>query len=78
MGALAGYLADVGIDDDIIRTVRAEVKGGTSALFVMSGNVVPDRVLGEFHGTGAHLVSSNLSAEQEAKLREVFAEPDEE
>jgi hypothetical protein len=53
MGASAGYLADVGIDDDIIRTVRAEVKGGTSVLFVMSGNVVPDRVLGEFPGTGA-------------------------
>ena len=33
-----------------------------------------NRVLGEFKGTGAHLVSSNLSGEQEAKLREVFAE----
>ena len=29
---------------------------------------------GEFKGTGAHLASSNLSSEQEAKLREVFAE----
>jgi uncharacterized membrane protein len=73
-GALAASMADVGIDDGFIRRVRDEVKEGTSALFVMSANVVPDRVLGEFRGTGAHLVSSNLSAEQEAKLREVFAE----
>jgi uncharacterized membrane protein len=75
MGALAGSLSDVGIDDGFIRRVRDEVKEGTSALFVMSANVVADRVLGEFRGSGAHLVSSNLSAEQEARLREVFEEP---
>jgi uncharacterized membrane protein len=74
MGALAASMADVGIDDGFIRRVRDEVTEGTSALFVMSANAVQDRVLGEFRGTGAHLVSSNLSAEQEAKLREVFEE----
>ena len=74
MGALAGSMTDVGIDDDFIRKVRDEVTPGTSALFVMSANVVADRVLGEFKSTGAHLASSNLSTEQEAKLREVFAE----
>jgi uncharacterized membrane protein len=74
MGALAGSMTDIGIDDDFIRKVRDEVTPGTSALFVMSANVVADRVLGEFRSTGAHLASSNLSTEQEAKLREVFAE----
>jgi uncharacterized membrane protein len=34
-----------------------------------------DRVLGEVPRQGAHLVSTNLSSEQEAKLREVFEEP---
>ena len=74
VGALSGSMADVGIDDDFIRKVRSEVQEGTSALFVMSANAVADRVLGEFRGSGAHLVSSNLSSEQEAKLREVFDE----
>jgi uncharacterized membrane protein len=74
VGALTGSMADVGIDDGFIRRVRNEVKEGTSALFVMTANVVADRVLGEFRGSGAHLVSSNLSSEQEAKLREVFQE----
>ena len=73
-GALAGSMTDIGIDDDFVRKVRDEVTPGTSALFVMSANVVADRVLGEFKGTGAHLASSNLSTEQETKLREVFAE----
>ena len=77
MGALTGSLSDVGIDDGFIKKVRDEVTPGTSALFVMSGHVVPDRVLAEFRGTGAHLVSTNLSSEQEARLREVFAEADE-
>ena len=74
MGALSASMADVGIDDDFIRKVRDEVTPGTSALFVMTANVVADRVLGEFKGTGAHLASSYLSTEQETKLREVFAE----
>jgi uncharacterized membrane protein len=74
MGALTGSLADVGIDDDFIRKVRQEVTPGTSALFVMTSNVVVDKVLEEFKETGATLISTNLTHEQEAKLREAFAE----
>ncbi|GAB3308083.1 DUF1269 domain-containing protein [Geodermatophilus aquaeductus] len=74
MGALSGSMADVGIDDDFIRGVRDHVTPGTSALFVMTSNVVVDRVLDEFKDSGATLLSTNLSKEQEAKLREAFAE----
>jgi uncharacterized membrane protein len=74
MGALSGSMADVGIDDDFIRQVRANVTPGTSALFVMTSGVVVDKVLDEFKNTGASLLSTNLSQEQEAKLREAFAD----
>ena len=74
MGALSGSMADVGIDDDFIRGVRDHVTPGTSALFVLTSNVVVDRVLEEFKDSGATLLSTNLSKEQEAKLREAFAE----
>ena len=74
MGALSGSMADVGIDDDFIRQVRQEVTPGTSALFVMSSGAVADKVIDDFKQTGATLVSTNLSTEQEAKLREAFAE----
>ncbi|HEY0815215.1 MAG TPA: DUF1269 domain-containing protein [Pseudonocardia sp.] len=74
LGAWSGSLADVGIDDTFIKEVRDEVTPGTSALFVMTGRVVADRVLDEFRDTGAKLVSTNLSAEQEAHLRDVFSE----
>jgi uncharacterized membrane protein len=74
MGALAGSMSDVGIDDEFIRNVRDKVTPGTSALFVMTSNAVADKVLDQFRGTRAELVSTNLSHEQEARLREAFAE----
>jgi len=74
MGALTGSMTDVGIDDSFIREVRAQVTPGTSALFVMTSNAVTDKVIEEFKGSGATLVSTNLSHEQEAKLREAFAD----
>lgn len=74
VGALASSMADIGIDDDFIKKVREEVQPGTSALFLLTSHVVKDRVLDEFRGTGAELVSTNLSADQEAKLREIFVE----
>lgn len=75
-GALIGSLTDVGISDSFIRTVREKVTPGTSALFLLSSDAVIDRVKAEFEGTEAELISTNLSAEQEARLREAFAQED--
>lgn len=71
-GALGGALADVGIDDDFIESVRSEVGEGTSALFLLTSDAVVDRVHEALpHGT-ARLIHSNLSEQDEARLREVF------
>ena len=74
MGALGGSLADVGIDDDFIKTVRDKVTPGTSALFLLSSDAVIDRVQGAFSGIDAELVSTNLSDADEKALREAFAQ----
>jgi uncharacterized membrane protein len=73
-GALGGSMANVGIDKDFIEQVKAKVTPGTSALFVLSSDEVEDRVLPTFERAGAELIKTNLSAEQEAQLREAFAE----
>jgi uncharacterized membrane protein len=73
-GALIGSMADVGISDDFIRDVRKKVTPGTSALFLLSSDAVMDRVTDRFRGTDAELISTNLTADQEAKLREAFSE----
>ena len=74
MGALSGSFADYGIDDDFIKAVRDKVTEGTSALFLMTENVTVDKVSEELKGTEMELIQSNLTAEQEAKLREAFGE----
>jgi uncharacterized membrane protein len=76
MGALMGSMADVGIDDNMIRQIREKITPGTSALFLMSQNAVQDRVAERMQNLRGHveLIQSNLSREQEDKLREVFAE----
>jgi len=72
-GALSGQFADYGINDEFIKDVRAKVTEGTSALFLMSENATVDKVLEAFSGESIELIQSNLSSEQEAKLREHFA-----
>ena len=74
-GALAGSLNDVGIDDSFINKVRDQVTPGTSALFVLSSDAVVDRVHAAFEDhRPVELLFTNLSAEQEAALRDVFAD----
>ena len=75
-GALAGSMSDVGIDDDFIKTARDKVTPGTSALFLMSSGAVQEKVKAAFdeRGLQPELIESNLSAEQEAELREMVAQ----
>lgn len=73
-GALTGSLTDVGINDDFIKTTREKVTEGTSALFLLSSNAVTDRIAEAFKALPEfELIASNLSADEEAKLVEVFS-----
>jgi uncharacterized membrane protein len=74
MGALMGSMTDVGISDDFIKSVRSEVTPGTSALFLLSDAAVQDKVLPALAPMHPELITTNLSTEDEAKLRAAFAE----
>jgi uncharacterized membrane protein len=74
MGGLGGSLADVGIDDDFIKQVREKVTPGTSALFALTSGATEDRVIEELKQFDFEIISTNLPAEQERKLREAFGE----
>src|SRR5215467_1398668 len=74
IGALTGALTDVGIDDKFIDQVKSKVTPGTSALFVLTSEAVIERVAERFKGVDAEIISTNLSSEDEARLKEVFAE----
>jgi uncharacterized membrane protein len=72
IGALTSSLVDVGIDDNFIKQVREKVKPGTSALFLLTSGAVVDRVVAAVKGAPMEIVSTNLSADQEQKLRAAF------
>ncbi len=75
VGALSGQFNDYGINDDFIKSVREQVTEGTSALFLLTGKVTLDKVEEAFKDFDkGELIQSNLSTEQEAKLREHFGE----
>jgi uncharacterized membrane protein len=75
-GALFGSMRDVGISDDFIQEVRSKVTPGTSALFVLTSGANQEKVTEEFRGVQAELIRTNLSDEQEARLRDAFAAED--
>ena len=72
-GDLSGSFADYGIDDDFINSVRSKVTEGTSALFLLTGQVTVDKIEDIFQQSNAELIQSNLTKEQEAKLQENFS-----
>ena len=72
-GALSGHFKDYGINDDFIAEIREKVTEGTSALFLMTGEVTVDKVQEALKGEQMELIASNLSNEQEATLRERFS-----
>ena len=71
-GALVGPFNDVGIDDEFIKQMQAKVTEGTSALVLLTSEEVTDRVVIALSGTGLEIITTNLSIEQEEKLRQAF------
>lgn len=73
IGAISGHFTDYGINDDFINDVKNKVTEGTSALFLLTGQVTIDKVEAAFNPEErGELIQSNLTNEQEAKLRADF------
>ncbi|MCU0877844.1 MAG: DUF1269 domain-containing protein [Pirellulaceae bacterium] len=72
-GAVSGALGDVGIDDNFMKQLAETLKPGTAALCVLVRQMTPDKVTEELQKFGGTVLKSNLSHENEAKLREALA-----
>jgi uncharacterized membrane protein len=68
----------VGIDDAFVKQVREQVTEGTSALFLLTSDAVLDKVADRVKaaepagGEKPEIIATNLSNEEEDKLREAF------
>jgi uncharacterized membrane protein len=74
VGAIGGALRDYGIDDDFIKNIRGAVTPGTSALFLMTSDAVLDRVAAVLKERDFEIIATNLSSQQERKLRDLFTQ----
>lgn len=73
IGALTGSLMHFGIDEEFINQTKAQITEGTSGLFLLTSDVIVDRVAEGMKGQEFEIIATNLSSEDEAKLREAFA-----
>ena len=72
IGALTSHFARIGIDESFINSVKEQIGPGTSALFILTSDAVRDRIAEEVKDMDFEIISTNLSKDEEAKLREVF------
>jgi uncharacterized membrane protein len=74
-GAIAGHFSDYGIDDKFAKEMGAKVTPGKAALVLLVRSATADRVIAEMkkHNFGGELIQSNLSTEDEAKLKAAVA-----
>jgi uncharacterized membrane protein len=73
-GALGGRFQDIGIDDDFIKQVGSSIEPGQSAVFLLIRDATPDRVVEALKAHNPEVIQTNLTAEQEAKLKEAFGQ----
>jgi uncharacterized membrane protein len=71
-GAIAGRFSDIGIDDKFIKEVGTTIEPGHSALFLLVERMTEDRVLPELQKFHPTVLRTNLSAEDEEKLKAAF------
>jgi uncharacterized membrane protein len=69
-GAVAGSAVDAGVDDTFMRQVGQELTPGRAALFVLVVSATPEKVLPEVARFGGRIISTSLSPDAEASLRE--------
>ena len=72
MGALFGKLGKTGIDSQVLQEMGDAVPPGKAGWFLVTSQITEDKFLAAVKGTGATLVRSNLTAEQEKDLKHAF------
>ena len=72
-GAVSGALADVGVNDNFMKDLAAQLKPGGSMLFILYRSISLDKALAELEGTGGTIIRTSLSHEDEDRLRAALA-----
>jgi uncharacterized membrane protein len=68
-GGLSGKLTDVGVDDDFLKQLGAQLAPGGAALIVLGHSDAPDKVIERVKPFGGTVIQTSLDNEQEEHLR---------
>ena len=68
-GAASGALSDIGINDEMMKSIADRLQPNTSALFVLVRKATPDKVVPEIQKFGGTLLQTSLSHEDEMRLQ---------
>jgi uncharacterized membrane protein len=71
--SFAKKLTKAGIDTSMLDAVKGDMTPGTSALVLLSADAAIDTVAQAFEGHAMELMRSDLSVQQEDRLRAAFA-----
>jgi uncharacterized membrane protein len=74
-GAAAGKMSDVGIDDNFMKTLAANLPPGGAALIALGSTGGTGKVLERVAQYGGEVIQTSLSAEDEERLRAAIGEP---
>jgi uncharacterized membrane protein len=72
MGALFGKLGKTGMNKEVLEQMGDAVPPGKAGWFLLIGQMTEDKFMTAVTGTGATLVRSNLTEEQEKDLKQAF------
>ena len=72
VGAISGRFTDIGIDDNFMKEAAGALAPGQAALCVLVRKVAADKVLPVMAAFGGKVLRTNLSTEQETRLREAL------
>jgi uncharacterized membrane protein len=73
-GAAAGKFTDVGVNDDFMKRLGANIPAGGAALIVLGRTDAPDKVLDRVRPYGGELIQTSLNEEEEERLRSALGE----
>jgi uncharacterized membrane protein len=75
VSSLVSKLRHASIDGSMIETVKGDMVPGTSVLMLLSSDAAVDTVARAFEGQAMELVRSDLSVQQQDRLRAAFGDP---
>ncbi|MFN9211266.1 MAG: DUF1269 domain-containing protein [Betaproteobacteria bacterium] len=72
-GAISGALADIGIDDKMMKELAASLRPDGAILFVLARSATEDKVLAGLQGAGGKVIQTSLTHGDETKLQAALA-----